>query len=152
MKGMFLKLVLVASLLFSGPVFAQDKGTADEAIAMVKKAVAAIKTDREKALAAISDPNDKEFHAKDLYVFVTSLATGQNVAHGTNKGLIGRDLRDLKDVDGKLFVTEMGKVADEKGSGWVDYKWTNPVTKKIEQKSSYVEKIGDVYAGVGIYK
>jgi len=152
MKGILVKLALIAGLVFSGAAYAQDHGTADEAIAMSNKAVAAIKVDREKAFAAIIDPADKEFHNKDLYVFVTSLETKKSVAHGANKALIGRDLSELKDVDGKLFVAEMGKVAQEKGTGWVDYKWTNPVSKKIEQKSSYVQRVGDLYVGVGIYK
>jgi len=38
------------------------------------------------------------------------------------------------------------------GSGWIDYKWPNPLTNKIEDKSSYVEKMGDYFVGVGIYK
>jgi hypothetical protein len=38
------------------------------------------------------------------------------------------------------------------GNGWVDYKWPNPITNKIEDKSSYVEKMGDYFVGVGIYK
>lgn len=152
MKGMFVKLALVVSLLFSGAVYAQDKGTPDEAMAMAKKALTAIKANPEKAYAAINDKNDKDFHNKDLYVFVSKISDGTLVAHGANMGLIGKDLSALKDVDGKLFLAEMTKLANEKGSGWVDYKWTNPVTKKIEQKSSYVERGGDIYVGVGIYK
>lgn len=152
MKGMFVKLALIAGLIFSGAVYAQDKGTADEATTMAKKAITAIKADRDKAYAAINDKNDKDFHNKDLYVFVAKASDGTLVAHGANTGLIGKDLSALKDVDGKLFLAEMTKLANEKGSGWVDYKWTNPVSKKIEQKSTYVEKSGDVYVGVGIYK
>jgi cytochrome c len=37
-------------------------------------------------------------------------------------------------------------------TGWVDYKWANPQTKKVEPKSSYMMKVGDVIVGVGIYK
>lgn len=38
------------------------------------------------------------------------------------------------------------------GSGWIDYKWPNPLTNKIEDKSSYVEKMGDYFVDVGVYK
>ena len=38
------------------------------------------------------------------------------------------------------------------GSGWVDYKWPNPITDKIEDKSSYIEKMGDYFVGVGVYR
>lgn len=139
-------------LSLTGPAFAQDKGTAEEAVTMAKKAAAAIKADREKAFAAINDKSNADYHLKDLYVFVGPKAGGPLLAHGVNAALIGKDLEELKDVDGKLFVAEMRKLANEKGQGWVDYKWSNPVTKKIEQKSSYVESANDVWLGVGIYK
>ena len=42
--------------------------------------------------------------------------------------------------------------AKKDGEGWVDYKWPNPTTKKVEGKSSYVKKVGDLIIGVGIYK
>lgn len=147
-----MQLSVVAALAVSGAAYAQDRGTADEAMAMAKKAVAALKADKDKAIAAINDPNNKDFHDRDLYVFAGGKAGGPIVAHGVNAGLIGRDLETLKDVDGKLFVAEMRKLVNEKGSGWVDYKWTNPVSKKIELKSTYVESAGDLYVGVGIYK
>jgi cytochrome c len=59
----------------------------------------------------------------------------------------------LKDQDGNYLIREMVKIAKTSGSGWVDYKWPNPITNKIEDKSSYVEKMGkDYFAGVGVYK
>lgn len=50
------------------------------------------------------------------------------------------------------FGTKDGAVAKEPGSVWVDYKWPNPLTNKIADKSSYIEKMGDYFVGVGIYK
>lgn len=147
-----MKMCLAMLLLVTMPAFAQDKGTADEAVAMAKRAAAALKADRQKAIAAINDKDNKDFHYKDLYVFVGPKAGGALVAHGVNPALMGRDLENLKDVDGKPFVAEMRKVANEKGEGWVDYKWTNPVSKKIELKSTYVLAVDDLYLGVGIYK
>jgi signal transduction histidine kinase len=44
-------------------------------------------------------------------------------------------------------------IADGPGNGWVDYKWPNPLAHKIQDKSAYIEKLGDRYfVGVGIYK
>ena len=127
-------------------------GTADEAKAMVEKAAALIKqVGPEKAFAAINDKDNKEFHDRDLYVFVRGL-DGNTVAHGANKGMIGHTGLDLKDADGKLYNKEMIELAQSKGSGWVDYRWVNPVDKKIEQKSSFVEKVGDYVVGAGFYK
>ena len=77
---------------------------------------------------------------------------GVCVAHGARPALIGKNLLDLKDQDGKYLIRELADVANGPGSGWVDYKWPNPITNKIEDKSSYVEKMGDYFVGVGIYK
>ena len=127
-------------------------GTADEAKAMVERAVAMIKQQgAEKAFAAIDDMDNKDFHDRDLYVFVRSM-DGNTVAHGANKGMIGHTSLDLKDADGKLYNKEMIDLANSKGSGWVDYRWVNPVDKKIEQKSSFIEKAGDYVVGAGFYK
>lgn len=131
---------------------AAGKGTPDEAKAMVEKAVALIQAEgQEKAFKAIEDSSGP-FIDRDLYVFVISLESGDTISHGTNKALIGKNLTKVKDADGKLFVNEMIELGKGAGSGWVDYKWPNPVTKQIEQKSSYVQKVGDVIVGVGVYK
>jgi len=79
--------------------------------------------------------------------------SGKTMAHGANKKLLDKNLIDLKDADGKAFIKEFIDVANKKGQGWVDYKWPHPVTKAIEHKSSYVEKLNDnTFIGVGIYK
>lgn len=144
-------LCLIIALAFAGTAQAQETGSADEATALVKKAIAFYKAQgKDKAFPAFADPNGG-FQVKDLYVFVQDMK-GNMLAHGKNAGLVGKDLSGLKDSDGKLFVTEMIKTVSEKGSGWVDYKWVNSATKKIEPKSSYVEKVDDVFFGAGIYK
>ncbi len=74
------------------------------------------------------------------------------VAHGARAALIGKTLIDLKDQDGKFLIREMVTMSQGPGSGWIDYKWPNPITNKIEDKSSYVEKMGDYFVGVGVYK
>lgn len=131
---------------------AADNGTPDEAKAMVEKAVALIQAEgKDNAFKKIDDKSGS-FVDRDLYVFVISLESGNTVAHGTNKALIGKNLTKVKDADGKLFVNEMLELGKTAGQGWVDYKWANPVTKKIEAKSSYIRKVGDVIVGVGVYK
>jgi signal transduction histidine kinase len=116
------------------------------------KAVALLKqAGPDKAFAAFGDPANKDFHDRDLYVFVRSM-DGNTVAHGANKAMIGHTSLDLKDADGKLYNKEMIDLATSKGNGWVDYRWVNPVNKKIEPKSSYIEKVGDYVVGAGFYK
>ena len=108
------------------------------------------KDGNDKAFAVIDDPSGP-FVKGDMYVFVTGF-DGTTLAHGTNKVLVGKNLIQVKDADGKLFVQEMIDVAKSKGEGWVDYKWPNPVTHKIEAKTTFLKRVGDELVGCGIYK
>lgn len=149
----FLGGVAISLSMLALPVYAAEKGSANEAVAMVKKAAALIKADgKDKAFAAIVDPANKDFHDRDLYIYVYDM-NGVALAHGVNPKMIGKNLLDMKDNEGKAMIQEMVKVAKTKGSGWVDFKWPNPVTKAIEAKSGYVEKVDDtMFVGSGIYK
>ena len=142
----------LAALVFShGASAAGEKGTADEATAMARKAVAYLKANgKEKAFAEFSNPNG-QFKDRDMYIFVVDF-NGKTLAHGANAKLVDKNMLELKDADGKLFIKEFIDVAMSKGKGWVDYKWPNPVTKAIEAKSSYVEKVDDMLVACGIYK
>jgi signal transduction histidine kinase len=145
-------LALAWALAPGAGIASSDKGTADEAKAMVEKAASLLKdAGAEKAFAAFNDPANKDFHDRDLYIFVRSM-DGNTVAHGANKGMIGHTNLDLKDADGKPYNKEMIDLANGKGSGWVDYRWVNPVSHKIEPKSSFIEKVGDYVVGAGFYK
>ncbi len=142
-----LSLILLAAV----PSRAAEFGTREEAQAMAGKAVDLIAAKGEAAFAAFEDAQGG-FKDRDLYVFVYDLQ-GLNRSHGANKALIGKNLRGMKDVDGKLLIDEMIKLVSAGGEGWVDYKWQNPVTKKIEDKSSFVKKAaGDLFVGVGVYR
>jgi Signal transduction histidine kinase len=138
------------------PVIAAEFGTKEEAIAMVKRVQEQFKKDGpEVTFKAVSDKSTKEYHDRDLYPFIyfrDGDKKGLCVAHGARPALIGKKLIDLKDQDGKYLIRELADVSNGPGSGWVDYKWPNPLTNKIEDKSSYVEKMGDYFVGVGIYK
>ena len=56
------------------------------------------------------------------------------------------------DADGKFFFRERIETAKAKGKGWQDYKFTNPLTKTIEEKRTYFEKYEDVIVAGGVYK
>lgn len=130
---------------------AADKGTPDEAVAMVKGAIEYMKKNgKEKAFAEFSNPSGK-FVKGDLYVMVTGL-DGINRAHGGNPKLIGKNLLEIKDANGVFIVKNFIAVGKDKGHGWVDYIWPNTVTKAVEPKSTYIEKVDDLLVGVGIYK
>ncbi len=148
----FALLAFSALVIFVSPATAAEFGTKDEAVAMVKRVQAEFKKDGgDVTFKAISDKTTKEFHDRDLYPFVYEMS-GLCVAHGARTALIGKNLIDLKDQDGKFLIREMVTLAKGPGSGWIDYKWPNPLTNKIEDKSSYVEKMGDYFVGVGVYK
>lgn len=143
--------LLLCALALQAPALAGERGTAAEATALVKKAIEYIKANgKEKAYAEINNPKGA-FRDRDLYVFVYSMK-GVTLAHGANPKMLGKDLIELKDADGVLIVKSFVEIGKTKGSGWVDYKWPNPVSKAIEAKSTYIEKHDDVVVGAGIYK
>ena len=140
---------------FALPAAAQDKskGTDKEAIAMVEKAIAHIKkVGREKAFA---DFNNKSgpFTDRDLYVVVYDMK-GKVLSHGANEKMIGRDVLELRDTDGKYFVKERVEMMSKgpNAKGWQDYKFMNPVSKQIEPKQMYLQRFEDIIVGCGIYK
>jgi signal transduction histidine kinase len=139
------------ALMAAASVQAAETGTPDEAVALVKKAIAYFKANgADKTWAEISKPGG-QFVDRDLYVFVAEIG-GPTLAHGANPRMVGKPMADLKDADGKFFVREFHKVAESKGSGWVDYKWPHPVTKELVRKSTYVEKYDKYLFGCGVYK
>lgn len=141
----------ILGLMLGAPALAADQGTAAEAEAMVKKAVAFIKANGpEKAYEEFT--HGKQFKDRDLYIIVYDL-NGKNLAQGANPKLVGKDLIGLKDPDGKPLIKMFVDLAKEKGKGWVEgYKFLNPVTQKIENKAMYLERVGDTLVGCGIYK
>lgn len=147
---LFAGLTVVAALM-GAPAFAQDVGTPTEAQALSAKALDHLAKAGATAFKDFSDPKGA-YVDRDLYVFCLD-TDGIVTAHGGNPALVGKSLKAVKDSDGKEFVAEMLQVGAGAGTGWVDYKWANPTTKKIEAKSSYVSKVatGGV-CGVGVYK
>ncbi len=136
-------LALVMAVLFMagvGVAMAEEKGTPDEAKAMVKKAVAYMKeVGKEKALAEFNNPKGK-FVYKDLYVWATGM-DGTNLSHPYTPALIGKNMYNLKDADGKFFVQERINILKTKPSGTIEYRWTNQNSKKVEQKVAYFETV-----------
>jgi cytochrome c len=74
------------------------------------------------------------------------------LAHGANEKLIGKDMIDAQDVDGKYYVKERVELARSKGTFWQDYKFVNPASKKIEPKQMYCEKLDETTVCAGVYK
>ena len=148
-----LVMLILVQLLLVGVAAAQVHGSAEEAKTLAEKGLAHIKAvGLDKALEEFS-AKDGKWQDKDLYIFVIKY-DGTMMAHGANKALVSKPMQEMKDANGVFFTRDMITVAKTKGSGWVDYLWPNPVTKKTEQKSSYAVAIPgyDGFLGVGIYK
>lgn len=150
-KSKFALAVAAAGLVFAGAAGAADKATKEEAVAMVKKGIAFIKANgKDKGYAEITSKTS-QFKDRDLYLVVYGL-DGTVHAHGANEKMVGRNLIDLKDIDGKPFVKERVELAKTKGAFWQDYKFTNPVTKAVEPKQMYCERLDDTVVCGGVYK
>jgi signal transduction histidine kinase len=144
-------LMLLFSLSTWGAA-AGEFGTKEEAVAMVKRVQAKFRSEgAEATFRAVSDQSVREFHDRDLYPFIFDME-GVNVADGARPALIGKNLMTLKDQDGKFLVRDMRNLATAKGAGWYDHKWPNPLTNKIEVRITYVERMGDYWVGVGVYR
>lgn len=144
-------MVAVAAAFAGGAAWAGEKATKDEAVAMVKKGVASIKTNGADKTYAEIIAKSPEFKVNDLYLVVYGL-DGTVKAHGSNAKMVGKALIGLRDIDGKEFVKERVELAKSKGSFWQDYKFTNPTTKKIQPKAMYCERLEETVVCGGIYK
>jgi len=145
-----------ALLMLSPTAFAQQLGTADQAKAMLLKAVAAVKADKAKALDQINK-GEGGFLDRDLYVFCGNDNDGKVIAIGNPnaKQLIGADMRALKDATGKPYGEEMF-AAGQRPEGViteVNYMFPKPGPDKTPvPKVSFVTRVGDIGCGVGYYK
>jgi signal transduction histidine kinase len=143
------KLACVAAVLaLALSASAGDRGTAQEAQALLDRAVKAVQADEAKALAAFNDPKGG-YQDRDLYVFCSG-PDGKITASRDPK-LVGSDTTAVKGPDGRLVGKEIAEIG-KKGGGTLEYKWPNPVTNKVETKFSYIKQAGKQVCGVGTFK
>jgi TRAP-type uncharacterized transport system substrate-binding protein len=149
------KIVITLCALFATLVpatAASDFGTRDEAIAMVHRvqemykklgADGTIQAIRRKAPGTID---------RDLYAYVVDL-NGVVQANGAIPSMSpGTNLYNFKDQNGKYMMREQLEVCKGPQHGWVDFRFLSPVTQNIDDKSTYIERMGDYCVGVGIYR
>jgi len=127
-----------------------SKRAKEDAKHWVEKAAAFYKTSGKRiALAEYTNPNG-QFVQDEMYIYVLN-ARGTMLAHGVNERFVGEDFSELKDADGKSFIREILDKANTEGSGWVTYKWYNPVTKEVWPKTAYFKKVDDLIICSGVY-
>jgi cytochrome c len=141
--------IIVALGACSGALQAAEP-TEKDAIALAERGAAFVKASGKDEMIRKINAKDPEFNQGALYLAMRDL-NGITIAHPTT-ALIGKNLVDVPDADGKPFRHEMVALANGKGKGWVDYKFKNPANGKVEAKSTYVLRVGDVALEAGIYK
>jgi signal transduction histidine kinase len=145
----FLVSCAAALALFSPASDAETQfATADEAKAMLEKAVAAIKQHEAKALEMFAT-GEGGFKEKDLYVFCANAADGILTVHPTNKG---KELRDDKGKHGDPFGQVIMQTAAEGTIKETTYWWPRPGSDEAFEKRTYYTKVGDLVCGVGYYE
>ena len=136
-------------LLTATSVAAAQFGTAEEAKAMLEKAVTAVKEDKAKALDMFNK-GEGGFKDRDLYVFCANASDGIVTAHPyANKG---KQLRDILGKKGYPLGQEVMQKATEGTIREVTYWWPRPATDTPLAKTAFYTKAGDQICGVGYYK
>lgn len=142
--------LLLFPLVNATILFAAERGTPQEAKAMLNKAVAHYSQAGRKQALADFNAKKAPFGDRDLYVVCLS-SDHKIIANGGFPQYVGFSADLLKDADGKSVGRQGWEVASSKGEGAVRYRWMNPVTRKIEPKITYFAKAGEDVCGVGAY-
>ena len=129
---------------------AGERGTPDEAKALVKKAITFFKANgKDKTMGALNDPKGA-FIDRDLYVFVHD-DTGMYYAIAPKPAFVGKDMSSVRDANGKFIVKEQIEALKKADSIWQEYDWQSPVSGKIEHKKTYCEKADGFHFCSGAY-
>jgi signal transduction histidine kinase len=150
MKKFLLTLALPVLLItgLSAAQAADEKGTSAEAKAMLEKATAELKADKDQALVMFTK-REGDFKVKDLYVY----CGGEDGNFTAHYKLVGASLKDLKDKSGKAFGEEIYATAQEGDITEVEYQWYRPGSEtELVDKVAYVTKVDDQICAVGYYK
>lgn len=148
MKGKFLMSAMSYFLVAAVPSWAAEFGTAEEAKALLERAIAEVKSDETTALAKFGSGEDG-FRDRDLYVFCFDAETGVLSAHPS---LLGQNVKSIEDVNGLALGQQMFDTAAEGAISEIAYMWPRPNETEPMQKLSYYTRIGDEVCGVGYYQ
>jgi uncharacterized protein len=146
---------LLALIALSSPAGAVSEfGTRDEAVAMVHRVQEMNKKLGAEGVFAAVKRKAPGTVDRDLYVYIVD-QNGIVMANGVIPTMTtGTNLFNARDQNGKYFMREKVDLCKASRPGWVDFRFLNPVTQTIEDKSSYIERMGDTNycIGVGIYR
>jgi signal transduction histidine kinase len=126
--------------------------TEKDAIAMAERGAAMVKAKGKEEVMKRITAKDPEFVQGSLYIDMRDVKTGIVLAHPYNPSIVGKDLTDVPDANGKKYRREIIELAAAKGKGWVDYQYKNPTSGKIEPKTTYILLVNGVVLEAGLYK
>ncbi len=150
-----MKRLLSASLLCllaTGAAASLADPSEKDAIAMAERGAAIMKAGGKEELMKKITAKDPELVQGSLYVDMRDINTGIVLAHPLNPSIVGKDLVDVPDANGKRYRRDIIELAKKSGKGWVDYQYKNPASGKIEPKTTYILRVNDVVLEAGIYK
>jgi hypothetical protein len=144
---------ITALILSIAPASGQQLGTVEQARAMLDRAISALKSNEATALSEFNDPNNKQFHERDLYVFCYDISDGKITAY-ESPALLNVDVRTLTLKDDPIGkrVYEAVQNAPEEGIVTIDYKFPKPGTTEPVAKQTVETRIGNQGCGVTYYK
>jgi signal transduction histidine kinase len=141
----------VCLALAGGNVLANEP-TEKDAIAMAERGAALMKAKGKEEMMKRITAKDPDFVQGELYVDMRDIKTGIVLAHPYNPSIVGKNLTDVPDANGKKYRREIIELGASKGKGWVDYMYKNPTSGKIEPKTTYILRVDDIVLEAGIYK
>jgi signal transduction histidine kinase len=144
--------VVATALLLSCTSALAAEPTEKDAIAMAERGAAMVKAKGKDEVMKRISAKDPEFVQGSLYIDMRDVKTGIVLAHPYNPSIVGKDLTDVPDANGKKYRREIIELAAAKGKGWVDYQYKNPTTGKIEPKTTYILLVDGVVLEAGLYK
>lgn len=130
--------------------FRLQQGTAEEAMALVERAMALRRQNSREVFLRELTQTGNGFHDRDMYVFALD-GEGTYLAFAGNPGKVGSSVHGIAGIDGARLMAAIVRQAAE-GPGWVEYDITNPTNGSVQTKMSYVEQVDDLYVGCGVYK
>lgn len=129
-----------------------NEPTEKDAVAMAERGAALVKVKGKDEMMKRINAKDPDFVQGSLYVDMRDAKTGIVLAHPFNPSIVGKDLTDVPDANGKKYRREIIELAAAKGKGWVDYQYKNPASGKIEPKTTYILLVDGVVLEAGLYK
>lgn len=151
-----MKLIVTATALClafaTNCALASAEPTEKDAVAMAERGAALVKAKGKEEMMKRITAKDPDFVQGSLYVDLRDVKTGIVLAHPYNASIVGKDLTDVPDANGKKYRREIIELAAAKGKGWVDYQYKNPTSGKIEPKTTYILLVDGVILEAGLYK